>query len=1206
APPSRPSQNYQVAGGVYVPVNNTTAATNGNVTVISGGETTLERVVSGGGTIPIPTARPIAIVIARLMNAAVGGYKLLALSSNKPFNMWVELMLPSGEWIWLEMVIGTKRGYRNAAITLKVPQKEPISGLRISSLTMVQMSYCWSLPDAWKQWLIESGRPYAVQFSVDEGGNTGGDDRCLLVSCRTVHELDVLLLAVERRIAGKIEDFSEKFTVLILEHRTGGWEKKLLKIAKGWLLVYDSRDEEGSWLLDSVQLSDSLTIRSLSDSGNLLPSPLGRRRHENETIDYNIQLSKKLFLDVEEVIDLDLFKNVARKMVILLPRSSGERDRLVTALRLAMSVEPLPRPVSCVREQLESRVQRLIGEVEELKSELLLSRKLDRKDLLPSSANVTSSLMPIKLDGGQDSLLEALQDGASKMVDSIKTSLSPGPEFAALRDDEEHHTDNSIYLRRPHGNIAFSRAFTVSESPTVKYAPRRHQSGDLAARLQKTADVASARLSSPVIETAARRKSTGSSLGKPRSRRGTPSSSPALDNLLAQPIHADPHGSPTVDESFAVLPLAGIEPARDPVPEVEFTPHGELGELADLSALYDEVGNPIAEFDGEERHFDDSQKVEGPGIVPESLVGELTRMPTGELVALIRRVIELRPDVAVALFVGFTPPVALTAPRRRRPHLEGVNEWRKKHYVFLQPIRLLRGEHVNNLFVIIDIISDFVLPPQEVDCPDEPAKHGIWGHNSDLLAVREALLSQCKTRLSESSGLYVDPTTKEEIQVITVISNVNTGKTHDGAKEGGENLFRLVEDTCEAGSYISLIGHSLGGLYCRAALRLLAAQPSRYPYADPSETIGSLGLVPVNYISFATPHLGLREMPAVVQFGALVVSGKTGSDLLLRSDTLGEWLIDEDALRGLALCKRRIVYANVANDLMVGPWTSAISDGFPEEVSMRCRAHPRQPVEVSQEVLDTFRAYRASGIRMRGEVSKPAMKRGASSNSSSRSARKNSSVRSFSVREMNSSTLSAPARLFDSEAGDGSFDDSSDSGEMKGEEVTLPKMKKNKKCLKNLNCEQLAKLRRMIKALETLEWTPYPCDWRYSLSFDYKLSGSSESIGTNNSEESASKWERYLVYYRKPRIENPGNGAHLKIINIDVSKSGAGDSVLAHMASNRFLWLPSADVDAEDGSPCTTQSTETSTKHSASKVLARAPTTAISPPSSSRRYKMSL
>ncbi|KAF4681630.1 hypothetical protein FOZ62_006303, partial [Perkinsus olseni] len=68
--------------------------------------------------------------------------------------------------------------------------------------------------------------------------------------------------------------------------------------------------------------------------------------------------------------------------------------------------------------------------------------------------------------------------------------------------------------------------------------------------------------------------------------------------------------------------------------------------------------------------------------------------------------------------------------------------------------------------------------------------HGIWGHNSDLLAVREALLGQCETRASDSTGIHVDPETHEEIELITVISNVNTGKTHDGVKEGGENLFR--------------------------------------------------------------------------------------------------------------------------------------------------------------------------------------------------------------------------------------------------------------------------------------------------------------------------------------------------------------------------------------------------------------------------------
>lgn len=58
------------------------------------------------------------------------------------------------------------------------------------------------------------------------------------------------------------------------------------------------------------------------------------------------------------------------------------------------------------------------------------------------------------------------------------------------------------------------------------------------------------------------------------------------------------------------------------------------------------------------------------------------------------------------------------------------------------------------------------------------------------MAVREALLGECTTRVSETTGIHIDPETQEEVEVITVISDVNTGKTHDGVKEGGENLFR--------------------------------------------------------------------------------------------------------------------------------------------------------------------------------------------------------------------------------------------------------------------------------------------------------------------------------------------------------------------------------------------------------------------------------
>ncbi|EER16770.1 hypothetical protein Pmar_PMAR009879, partial [Perkinsus marinus ATCC 50983] len=95
-----------------------------------------------------------------------------------------------------------------------------------------------------------------------------------------------------------------------------------------------------------------------------------------------------------------------------------------------------------------------------------------------------------------------------------------------------------------------------------------------------------------------------------------------------------------------------------------------------------------------------------------------------------------------------------------------------------------------------------------------------------------------------------------------------------------------------------------------------------------------------------------------------------------------------------------------------------------------------------------------------------------------------------------------------SDAGDASIEESSDSTE------EMREKKKHKKCMKNLTCEQLAKLRQMIRALETLECTPFPCDWKYSLSCSDKAD-SSESLVTV--QESVSNWERYLVYYRKPR-----------------------------------------------------------------------------------------
>ncbi|KAF4688523.1 hypothetical protein FOZ60_002635 [Perkinsus olseni] len=484
SPPVRYAPRRHQSGDLAARLQKTTDVTSirfaspvatGNVTVISGGEATLDRIASGGGALTLPTSRPIAMVcpvckctvvtrvhyrsgactlfaaaglcctytietaveflylplkgagldagdvtirafslslgmtmagtVVRLSGTDRGGrvYKSLALAVDAPFSMWAELMQPNGLWKWHQIIID-----EGGVVILRSPKQENLVKLRITEVISK-----WTLPVSWRQWLVEVGRPHAVQFTVETDENYDlywikpgsvslasttsnrrrdeiPDDatgRCLLISCSTIQELDVLILAAERRVAGrkKIERILVNQPVLVLDHRRGQWEKRLVQVGVGLLSVYDYQSDgtlsEGE-LVKRMPLTMNLTIRSLSDLGNW----------------------------------------------------------------------------AC-KGGLSGKVQRLSKEVEELRAELMLTRKLastggvDRA----SRALVSSSLMPVveededtllkavslnfrltnPTDQGLQTLQMAIQEGASRVVDSIKTTLSPGQEFAALRDDEE-------------------------------------------------------------------------------------------------------------------------------------------------------------------------------------------------------------------------------------------------------------------------------------------------------------------------------------------------------------------------------------------------------------------------------------------------------------------------------------------------------------------------------------------------------------------------------------------------------------------------------------------------------------------------------------------------------------------------------------------------------------------------------------------------
>lgn len=164
--------------------------------------------------------------------------------------------------------------------------------------------------------------------------------------------------------------------------------------------------------------------------------------------------------------------------------------------------------------------------------------------------------------------------------------------------------------------------------------------------------------------------------------------------------------------------------------------------------------------------------------------------------------------------------------------------------------------------------------------------------------------------------------------------------TYDGIELGGERLAHEVEETLHAlagGGHkitkLSVVGYSLGGLVARYALGLLYAR-------------GWLErLEPVNFTTFASPHVGVRTPLKGIQnhmwnvLGARTVS-MSGRQLFMidsfreTGKPLLSILADPESIfiKALAQFKNRCLYANVANDRSTVFYTTGITafDPFPD------------------------------------------------------------------------------------------------------------------------------------------------------------------------------------------------------------------------------------------------------------------------------------
>ncbi|RMD42475.1 hypothetical protein DV735_g2640, partial [Chaetothyriales sp. CBS 134920] len=195
--------------------------------------------------------------------------------------------------------------------------------------------------------------------------------------------------------------------------------------------------------------------------------------------------------------------------------------------------------------------------------------------------------------------------------------------------------------------------------------------------------------------------------------------------------------------------------------------------------------------------------------------------------------------------------------------------------------------------------------------------HGLWGNANHLNYVADSI----RDRFSED-------------QLVVYSAKKNTGSlTYDGIEIGAERVAREIEDLLEELARdeirvdkFSIVGYSLGGLVARFVVGLL----DHKGYLD--------RMTAVNFVTFATPHLGVRSPLLGYHnqvwnvLGARTLS-QSGRELFMIDDfrqtgrPLLSVLADPDSIfiRALAKFQTRCLYANVVNDRSAVFYTTAIS-----------------------------------------------------------------------------------------------------------------------------------------------------------------------------------------------------------------------------------------------------------------------------------------
>ncbi|TDZ33479.1 putative lipase [Colletotrichum spinosum] len=199
--------------------------------------------------------------------------------------------------------------------------------------------------------------------------------------------------------------------------------------------------------------------------------------------------------------------------------------------------------------------------------------------------------------------------------------------------------------------------------------------------------------------------------------------------------------------------------------------------------------------------------------------------------------------------------------------------------------------------------------------------HGLWGNPNHMAQIAKSLRAKYS-----ADKLYL------------LLAKRNSGSfTYDGIERGGERVcaeieeeLRLIKERGGNITKLSIVGYSLGGLVSRYAVGLLHSK-------------GVLDTVEcMNFVTFATPHLGVRtplrgwhnHLWNVLGARTLSMSGRqlfTIDNFRGTSRPLLAVLADPNSifLAGLKRFNRRTLYTNIVNDRSAVHYTTGISKTDP-------------------------------------------------------------------------------------------------------------------------------------------------------------------------------------------------------------------------------------------------------------------------------------